>query len=242
MTKSVSQDPRSWVNTATGGLIVAVDGPSGCGKSTVCRTVAGQLGARYLDTGAMYRVATLHVLQQGIIPDGTNEEQIIAATREIPFVISDDPQDTAVLLAGKDVSGLLRGPEVTKHVSAVSAIGSVRENLVALQRRLAAQAGRCIVEGRDIGTVVLQDAPIKIYLTASSKVRAERRTKQDLQAGRQVDFAAVLADIERRDLADSSRALSPLKPAADAIEIDTSELSFAEVTAQVMALIERSCQ
>lgn len=231
-------DLRQLSNMPDGGLVLAVDGPSGTGKSSVCRALAGQLNAKYLDTGAMYRVATLAVLQAGIDPD--DEAAVIAATADLPLELSDDPQSTAVILGGVDVAEVIRGEEVTRAVSAVSAIAQVRENLVALQRRLATAAHRVIVEGRDIGTVVLADAPVKVYLTASAQVRAQRRHDQNLSAGRQSDYATVLADVERRDAADSSRATSPLRPAADATIIDTSQMSFAEVIDQLIAAVKES--
>ena len=191
-------------NTANGGLIVAVDGPSGTGKSTMCRALAKRLDAKYVDTGAMYRVATLAVLRAGVDPADT--AKVIEATADLPLEVSDDPDSTEVLFAGEDVKGEIRGAEVTKHVSAVSAIPEVRVNLVELQRKLAREAGRAIVEGRDIGTVVLPDAPAKVFMTASAEVRAKRRYDQDVAAGREADFGAVLADVQRRDEADSSRA------------------------------------
>ena len=154
--------------------------------------------------------------------------------------MSDDPDSTEVLLGGEDVSGIIRGPEVTRNVSAVSAIPQVRENLVALQRKLAADAHRAIVEGRDIGTVVLVDAPVKAFMTASAEVRAKRRYDQDIAAGREADFETVLADVQRRDELDSTRATSPLVPAEDATIIDTSEMDRDDVLAALIALVERS--
>lgn len=231
-------DLTTFSNTAEGGLIVAVDGPSGTGKSTTCRLLADRFAARYVDTGAMYRVATLHVLNQGVDPENT--PAVIAATADIPFEVSDDPHSHEVLLEGKDVSQAIRGPEVTAAVSAVSAVPEVRKNLVALQRKLAHSAGRAIVEGRDIGTVVLPDAPVKVYLTAAAEVRARRRYDQDIAAGRDVDFAAVLADVNRRDQADSSRKESPLRPAEGAHIIDTSELSRDEVVATLSDVVRSS--
>ena len=227
-------------NTADGGLILAVDGPSGTGKSTTCRALAKRLGAKYVDTGAMYRVATLAVLRAGVDPQDT--EAVIAATTDLPLTVSDDPDSTEVLLGGEDVSGEIRGPEVTRNVSAVSAIPQVRENLVALQRKLARDAHRAIVEGRDIGTVVLVDAPAKAYLTASAQVRAKRRYDQDVAAGREADFDTVLADVQRRDELDSSRATSPLRPAEDAEIIDTSAMTLDEVLKTLIQLIERSAR
>lgn len=225
-------------NMPSGGLIVAVDGPSGTGKSTTCRRLAKELDAKYIDTGAMYRVATLAVLRAGVDP--ADAEAVIDATRELPLSVSDDPDSTEVLLGGEDVSGIIRGPEVTRNVSAVSAIPQVRENLVALQRKLAADAHRAIVEGRDIGTVVLVDAPVKAFMTASAEVRAKRRYDQVIAAGREADFETVLADVQRRDELDSTRATSPLVPAEDATIIDTSEMDRDDVLAALIALVERS--
>jgi len=214
------------------GLILAVDGPSGTGKSTTCRTLAKQLDAKYIDTGAMYRVATLVVLRQGVDP--ADKQAVISATANLPLEVSDDPDSTQVLFDGADVSRVIREDEVTQNVSAVSAIPEVRENLVALQRTLAQRAHRAIVEGRDIGTVVLADAPAKAFMTASAEVRAQRRHDQNEKAGIASDFESVLADVQRRDAADSSRATSPLRPADDATIVDTSDMSPEDV---VQALI-----
>ena len=227
-------------NMPDGGLVLAVDGPSGTGKSTMCRALAKQLDAKYVDTGAMYRVATLAVLRAGVDPADT--DAVIEATTDLPLEVSDDPDSTAVLFAGEDVSGEIRGPEVTKYVSAVSAIPEVRVNLVELQRKLAREAGRAIVEGRDIGTVVLPDAPAKVYMTASAEVRAKRRYDQDIATGREADFDAVLADVKRRDDADSSRKTSPLRPADDAEVVDTSEMAPDAVLAALTAAVERSAR
>lgn len=226
-------------NRPDGGLILAVDGPSGTGKSTMCRAVAKTLGAAYIDTGAMYRVAALAVLRTGIDPQDT--QAVIEATRDLPLGINDDPDSTNVLLDGEDVSAEIRGPEVTQIVSAVSAIPEVRENLVTLQRSMAERAGRAVMEGRDIGTVVLADAPAKAFLTADAEVRAKRRFDQDQAAGREVDFETVLADVERRDRLDSERATSPLRPAEDAIIIDTSDMSPEEVHDALLGVVEESC-
>ena len=227
-------------NMENGGLIAAVDGPSGTGKSTMCRALAKRLDAKYVDTGAMYRVATLAVLRAGVDPADT--AKVIEATADLPLQVSDDPDSTEVLFAGEDVKGEIRGAEVTKHVSAVSAIPEVRVNLVELQRKLAREAGRAIVEGRDIGTVVLPDAPAKVFMTASAEVRAKRRYDQDIAAGREADYDAVLADVQRRDQADSCRATSPLKPADDAVLVDTSEMTPDEVLAALTEVVERSAR
>ncbi|UQV59110.1 bifunctional cytidylate kinase/GTPase Der [Corynebacterium pseudodiphtheriticum] len=223
-------------NMPDDGLLVAVDGPSGTGKSSTCRALAKRLDAKYLDTGAMYRVATLAVLRAQVDP--LDSYAVIEATRDLPIEISDDPESSAVLLDGEDVSEPIRGQAVTTHVSSVSAIPEVRENLVQLQRELAFAAHRVIVEGRDIGTVVLGDAPTKIFLTASAEIRAQRRHDQNLAAGRESSFSAVLADVQRRDAADSARAASPLRPADDAVLVDTSELTLEEVQQKIINIIQ----
>lgn len=236
MTDATESSRNMNESTAADALLLAIDGPSGTGKSTVSRAVAEHLGAKYLDTGAMYRVATLWVLRQGIDP--ADSDAVAAATADLPLAVSDDPRSTEVLLDGEDVSGEIRGPEVTQNVSAVSAIPAVRENLVDLQRRLAADAGRCVVEGRDIGTVVLPDVPAKVFMTAAAEVRARRRHAQDIAAGRDADYDEVLADVIRRDELDSSRATSPLRPADDAVVLDTSEMDIEEVIDHILDVVE----
>ncbi|MGV0428867.1 (d)CMP kinase [Corynebacterium tuberculostearicum] len=225
-------------NMPNEGLILAVDGPSGTGKSTTCRALAKQLDAKYVDTGAMYRVATLAVLREGVDPADT--AAVIAATANLPLGVSDDPDSTEVLLGGEDVSRVIREDEVTRNVSAVSAIPEVRENLVALQRKLARQAHRAIVEGRDIGTVVLADAPAKAFMTASAEVRAQRRQTQNEKAGIASDYETVLADVQRRDAADSSRKASPLRPAEDATLVDTSNMSPEDVLEALINVVKES--
>lgn len=225
-------------NMPNEGLILAVDGPSGTGKSTTCRALAKQLDAKYVDTGAMYRVATLAVLREGVDPADT--AAVIAATANLPLGVSDDPDSTEVLLGGEDVSRVIREDEVTRNVSAVSAIPEVRENLVALQRKLARQAHRAIVEGRDIGTVVLADAPAKAFMTASAEVRAQRRQTQNEKAGIASDYETVLVDVQRRDAADSSRKASPLRPAEDATLVDTSNMSPEDVLEALINVVKES--
>lgn len=225
-------------NMPNHGLIVAVDGPSGTGKSTTCRALAKRLDAKYVDTGAMYRVATLAVLRAGVDPADT--AAVINATANLPLEVSDDPDSTKVIFDGEDVSRVIREDEVTRNVSAVSAIPEVRQNLVDLQRNLAEKAHRAIVEGRDIGTVVLADAPAKAFMTASAEVRAQRRHDQNLAAGIESDFDSVLAAVQQRDAADSSRATSPLRPAEDAVLVDTSDMSRDEVLNALVAVVEKS--
>ena len=205
-------------------LTVAMDGPSGTGKSSVSRMLATRLGARYLDTGAMYRVATLAVLRSGV--DLADSDGIIAAVANLPLTIGTDPSAEVVRLGDEDVSSEIRGSAVTKAVSAVSAVPEVRAQLVELQRRLTAESGRIVVEGRDIGTVVLPNADVKIFLTASAEARALRRNDQNIAEGRGDDYDAVLADIERRDNLDSTRKVSPLLAASDSVIVDTSDLGI----------------
>ncbi|WP_067806217.1 (d)CMP kinase [Nocardia beijingensis] len=219
----------------TSPLVVAMDGPSGTGKSSVSRRLATRLGARYLDTGAMYRVATLRVLRAGI--ELTDTAAIAAAVKELPLSIGTDPSREVIELDGEDVRAEIRGDAVTKAVSAVSAVPEVRELLVAMQRDITAAAGRIVVEGRDIGTVVLPDADAKIYLTASAEARAHRRNQQNIDEGRGDDYAGVLADVQRRDTLDSTRKVSPLRPAEDAVPVDTSELSMDEVIDELYGVV-----
>ncbi|OZC81733.1 cytidylate kinase [Rhodococcus sp. 06-412-2C] len=216
-------------------LVVAMDGPSGTGKSSVSRRLASALEASYLDTGAMYRVATVWVLRSGIEP--TDADGVAKAVAALPLEIGKDPLCETVLLDGEDVSGEIRGDAVTKAVSAVSAVPAVRELLVQLQRDLASSSTRIVVEGRDIGTVVLPDADVKVFLTASPEARAERRNKQNVEQGRGDDYESVLADVQRRDHADSTRAVSPLRPAEDSVIVDTSELDLDGVMERLLLVV-----
>ncbi|WP_018332189.1 (d)CMP kinase [Actinomycetospora chiangmaiensis] len=213
--------------------VVAVDGPSGTGKSTTARGLAMRLGARYLDTGAMYRAATLAVMRSGVAPDATTtdadgHDEAVAVALAADLVMSTDPAEPRVRLGGEDVAAEIRGVEVTRNVSAISALTEVRRHLVDEQRRIIAEAhddgSGIVVEGRDIGTVVAPDADLKIYLVASDTVRAGRRSAEDTSAGRATDATTTGADLARRDRLDSSRAASPLRAAEDAVEVDTSAL------------------
>jgi cytidylate kinase len=208
--------------------VVAVDGPSGSGKSTVSRRLAASLGARYLDTGAMYRAVTWAVLRSGV--DLTDVESVAKVAGEVDLRIGTDPQGYGVTADGVHVEKEIRGPEVTAAVSAVSAVPEVRTLLVAGQRRLIGDGG-IVVEGRDIGSVVWPQARPKVYLTASASARAARRAGE-LHS----DLAAVAADIDRRDRLDSSRATSPLVRPEDAVELDTSELDIDEVVQRLVDL------
>lgn len=217
-------------------LVVAIDGPSGTGKSSVAKELARQLGAAYLDTGAMYRIVTLWALRAGV--DLTDPAAISAATAQVPMSVGSDPDVQTALLAGEDVSIPIRGAEVTGAVSAVSAVPAVRERLVRQQRELAEGSGAVVVEGRDIGTVVLPDADVKIYLTASAQARAQRRNAQNISGGGADEYERVLADVQRRDHLDSTRAVSPLRPAEDAVEVDTSDMTQEQVVAHLLDLVQ----
>ncbi|WP_032366118.1 (d)CMP kinase [Rhodococcoides fascians] len=216
-------------------LVVAMDGPSGTGKSSVSRRLASALEASYLDTGAMYRVATVWVLRSCVEP--TDADAVAKVVAALPLEIGNDPLSETVLLDGEDVSGEIRGDAVTKAVSAVSAVPAVRELLVQMQRDLANSSTRIVVEGRDIGTVVLPDADVKVFLTASPEARAERRNKQNIEQGRGDDYESVLADVQRRDHADSTRAVSPLRPAEDSVIVDTSELDLDGVIERLLLVV-----
>ncbi|OBH04183.1 cytidylate kinase [Mycobacterium sp. E2699] len=217
------------------GVVVAIDGPAGTGKSSVSKGLARALGARYLDTGAMYRIVTLAVLRAGVDP--ADAEAVGSLAAQVQLSVSYDPDAERCYLAGEDVSVEIRGDEVTRAVSAVSAVPAVRARLVALQRAMAQGPGSVVVEGRDIGTVVLPDAPVKIFLTASAETRAKRRDDQNVASGLPGDYEAVLADVRRRDHLDSTRAVSPLRAAPDAVVVDTSDMTEAQVIAHLLALV-----
>ncbi|WP_026357188.1 (d)CMP kinase [Mycobacterium sp. 141] len=219
----------------SGSLLVAVDGPAGTGKSSVSRALARALGARYLDTGAMYRIVTLAALRAGA--DLSDESAIERAAADAEVGLGSDPDVDRAYLAGEDVSAEIRGDAVTRAVSAVSAVPLVRARLVDLQRALAASGGRVVVEGRDIGTVVLPDADVKIFLTASAEERARRRNAQNIASGLPDDYVSVLADVQRRDHLDSTRAVSPLRAADDALVVDTSDMDENQVVTRLLELV-----
>jgi cytidylate kinase len=216
-------------------VVVAVDGPAGTGKSSVSRGLARALHARYLDTGAMYRIVTLAMLRAGIDPADKGTVGIAAA--EVQLRVGDDPDTDRSYLFGEDVSSEIRGDEVTRAVSAVASVPAVRTRLVGLQRTLAQGPGSVVVEGRDIGTVVLPDADVKLFLTASPETRARRRNDQNVAAGLPDDYQGVLADVRRRDHLDSTRAVSPLRAASDAVVVDTSAMTESEVIAHLLGLV-----
>ena len=194
------------------------------------------MGARYLDTGAMYRIVTLAVLRAGI--DLTDIPAIEVATADVPLSVGYDPNEDQAYLDAEDVSAEIRGDAVTRAVSAVSAVPAVRARLVGLQRELAAGPDSVVVEGRDIGTVVLPNADVKIFLTASAEERARRRNDQNIASGLGDAYEAVVADVKRRDHLDSTRAVSPLRAADDALVVDTSDMTEPQVVAHLLRLVE----
>jgi cytidylate kinase len=216
---------------------VAIDGPAGTGKSSVSRGLARALDARYLDTGAMYRIVTLAVLRAGIDPTDAEAVGEIAST--VQLSVSYDPDGISCYLDGEDVSAEIRGDEVTRTVSAVSSVPAVRTRLVELQRAMADGPGNVVVEGRDIGTVVLPNAPVKIFLTASAETRARRRNDQNVASGLPDDYDGVLADVRRRDHLDSTRPVSPLRAASDAVIVDTGDMTEAQVIAHLLELVKQ---
>jgi cytidylate kinase len=216
---------------------VTLDGPSGTGKSSVARAVAAKLGAAYLDTGAMYRAATVAVLDAGVaLDDADAVARVVAAAR---IEVGTTADEEIVQVDGVDVAERIRSAEVTRAVSPVSAVPAVRRQLVEQQRALVFAAPAVVVEGRDIGTVVLPDATCKIYLTAAPEVRAERRAGQ-LGLTEPAEIAALAADLRRRDEYDSSRADSPLRPAADAIIVDSTDMDREAVIDRVCELAGRA--
>lgn len=212
---------------------VAIDGPAGAGKSTIAKAVARQLGMIYVDTGAMYRAMALFMLREKVSLQDT--AGIIEKCREARITIRYEDGVQAVFLNGENVNGYLRTEEVGNAASAVSPIPEVRKQLVELQRKLAAERD-CIMDGRDIGTCVLPNAQLKVYLTASSEVRAKRRYDELTAKGEVCDLKKIQADIEERDYRDMHRETSPLKQAEDAVLVDTSDMTPEEVIEKILGL------
>ena len=215
---------------------VAIDGPAGAGKSTIAKAVAKKMNLIYVDTGAMYRAMALHMLRMGV--DLQDTESIIEKCKKADITIRYEDGVQVVLLNGENVNAFLRTEEVGNGASAISPIPEVRRKLVDLQRKLAAESD-CIMDGRDIGTCVLPNAQTKIYLTASSEVRAKRRYDELNAKGETCDLRKIRADIEERDYRDMHREVSPLKQAEDAILVDTSDMTVDEVIEKIISLCKK---
>lgn len=222
-------------------MIVAIDGPSGAGKSTVAKAVAKELGFSCLDTGAMYRAIAWRALQDGVALDDESALGAIARTYDIAFGhVEGDPVPRRVFIGDDEVTDAIRTAEIDRAVSPVSAAPAVREALLDQQRRIG-NAGDYVVEGRDIGTTVFPEAPVKVFLTASAEERAHRRVRQNVDRGvGSVDYDEVLTDIRRRDDQDSSRATSPLRPADDAVRLDSTGRYIEEVIEDICSLALRA--
>lgn len=212
-------------------MIIAIDGPAGSGKSTIAKIVADRLGFTYIDTGAMYRAVTLYMLRCGV--DEDNDFLIKEKLDEIELSF----RDGRILLNDDDVTVFIRSPEITSKVSDYAKIDIIRKKLVALQRKIAEKES-IVMEGRDIGTVVFKDADVKIFLVASVKERAKRRLTDLIYDGYSEDLESLVEEIKRRDKIDSTRKLSPLKKAKDAIEINTTKMSIYGVVDRVIEIVD----
>lgn len=218
-------------------ISVAIDGPAGAGKSSIARAAAERFGFLYVDTGALYRTIALSVLRQQAAPDREEEVQQALSQTQVELGY-DEKGEQRVYLNGEDVSDQIRTPEISMAASKVSAIPAVRAFLLGLQRSLA-EKHDVLMDGRDIGTVVLPQATVKIFLTASAAVRARRRVRQLAQQGVTVDYDQTLREIEERDEQDRSRPIAPLKQADDAVLLDTSELQLEESVDELCAIIRQ---
>ena len=214
---------------------IAIDGPAGAGKSTIAKAIAKKMGFIYVDTGAMYRAMALFLLREGVEEQDT--DTISKKCQEADITIAYENGEQIVYLNGENVNGYLRTEEVGNMASKTSPQPAVRKKLVELQQALAAKSD-CIMDGRDIGTCVLPHAQVKIYLTASSAVRAKRRYDELMEKGEACDIAKIQADIEERDYRDMHREQSPLKQAEDAILVDTSDMTIEEVIAHIISICE----
>ena len=216
-------------------MIVAIDGPAGSGKSTVSKRVAKKLDLLYLDTGAMYRALTLKVMRSNIDSEDAPSIIKVACKTEINLTLQPG-EDIKVFLDGEDISGAIRTPKVTEEVKYIARIPEVRERMVQIQRRIAGRTG-AVVEGRDIGTVVLPNADFKFYLDATEEERARRRFKELKEMGMDVVFDEIKSDVKKRDDSDMSRKVAPLKKAENAICIDTTGMSIEEVVGKIISYV-----
>ena len=214
---------------------IAIDGPAGAGKSTIAKAVAAKKGYIYVDTGAMYRAMALFILRNGIDPEDAAAISAKCTEADITIEYRDGAQ--VVLLGGENVNDYLRTPQVSDMASRTSVNGDVRRKLVELQQQLARRQN-VVMDGRDIGTVVLPDAQVKIFLTASVEVRSDRRYKEMIEKGEEADLEEIKAQIRERDERDMNREISPLKQAEDAVLVDTSDMSIDEVVERILGIVE----
>ena len=213
-------------------VVVAIDGPAAAGKSTISKLVAKSLGFTYIDTGAMYRAFTSYVIDKGVDPK--NEKECVKLIPEVDIVLYPDGK---VMCSGKDVTRVIREQKVSSNVSYIASYKEIRLALVELQRKMA-ESQSVVMDGRDIGTYVLPNADVKIFMVASVKERADRRFKENMEKGIPCTYEEIVEDVEKRDRIDSSRAFAPLKPAEDSILLDTSLLSIEQVRAAVLKIIK----
>ena len=214
---------------------IAIDGPAGAGKSTIARALAAQLGYIYVDTGALYRTVGLNAMRQGA--ETKNAEQVTATLPSADVSLRFVDGEQRVYLGEEDVSLAIRTPEASMAASNVSAIPAVRDFLLELQRSIAAQ-NNCIMDGRDIGTVILPNARVKIFLTAAVEVRAKRRYDELIEKGMEADYDTVLAEMIQRDEQDMNREIAPLKQAPDAVLVDTSDLNLEQSIEAIRKIVE----
>ena len=213
-------------------VVVAIDGPAAAGKSTISKLVAKSLGFTYIDTGAMYRAFTSYVIDKGVDPK--NEKECVKLIPEVDIVLYPDGK---VMCSGKDVTRVIREQKVSSNVSYIASYKEIRLALVELQRNMA-ESQSVVMDGRDIGTYVLPNADVKIFMVASVKERADRRFKENMEKGIPCTYEEIVEDVEKRDRIDSSRAFAPLKPAEDSILLDTSLLSIEQVHVAVLKIIK----
>ncbi|MDN3669691.1 (d)CMP kinase [Echinicola jeungdonensis] len=222
-------------------IVIAIDGYSGCGKSSTAKAVAKKLGYTYIDSGAMYRAATLHFINKFTVLTNPKDIQQSLDSLEVEFHKNEDTGEQETYLNGLNVEKKIRSMEVSERVSEVSKIKEVRKELVSQQQKLGKHRG-VVMDGRDIGTVVFPEAELKVFMTANLSVRAERRQKELLEKGQMVDLNQIIQNLSERDRIDSTRKESPLKKAPDAFEIDTSLLDFEEQVCEITALANRKIE
>ncbi len=218
-------------------MIIAIDGPAGSGKSTIAKMIARELGFTYIDTGAMYRAIALKIKRLGINPD--DPEAVLEVLKNTEIDLRPSEEGIKIFLDGEDVSDRIRTEEIGKIASKIARHRKVREILVQMQRELGKRAKDAVIEGRDTGTVIFPDADIKFFLTASAEVRAERRYRELKEKGLNVNYDRILREVKERDRLDKTRKESPLKPAEDAVIIDTSDKDIDQVFRQLIDIIKK---